>query len=87
MVASGGSAATRTYNPLGGAYYRSYGCVLLSRGSRRRRTLGVQLLASGVYNYERFDYGILCISDEDQRVILSSVQLLLVVFDLTYNIF
>ena len=31
-----GSAATRLYNQLGGAHYRSYGCALLSRDSRRR---------------------------------------------------
>ena len=44
----------RLYIPLEGAYYRSYGCVLLSRGIRRRRLSGVHLLATGVYNYERF---------------------------------
>ena len=50
-VTCGGYAVTHLYNPLGGTYYRSYGCVLLSRGIRRRRPEDVQLLATGVYNY------------------------------------
>ena len=54
----GGSAATRLYNPLGGAYFTFYGCVLLSRSIGRRRLSGVQLIVDGVNNYERLD----CIS-------------------------
>ena len=44
-------AATRLYNSLGGANYRSYGCALLSQDSRRRRLPGVELWATCVYNY------------------------------------
>ena len=47
----GGSAATCLYNPLEGAYYRSYGSVLLSHNSRRRRPPGVKHLAPGINNY------------------------------------
>ena len=43
--------ATRLYNPLGGAYYHSCGCFLLSRDSRGSRPSGVQYLATGVYNF------------------------------------
>ena len=45
----GGYAATCLYNPLGGAYYRSYGFILLSRGIKRQRPSGDQLLATRVY--------------------------------------
>ena len=43
-----GYAATRLYNPLGGAYYRSFGCVLWNSDSRERRTPGELLLATGL---------------------------------------
>ena len=46
----------------------------------------MQLLATGVYNYDQFDYGVLCISDETQRDVLLNEQLLLVLFDLAYCI-
>ena len=36
-----GSAATHLYNPLGGAYYRSYECVLLGPDSRLRTLSGM----------------------------------------------
>ena len=42
-----GSPATRLYNPLGGAYYRSYWYILLSR---RRPLSGVYHLAISVFN-------------------------------------
>ena len=53
MVTCVRSVATRLYNPLGGAYYRSYGCSSLSRDSRRRRLPGVYDLATCVHYYER----------------------------------